>query len=245
MFQTPFNEGVVGRAIRNDLIEIVIHDIRTYSKDPHKRVDDYPYGGGPGMLMRPEPLFDAIETAKNRSMMSPQTPIILMTPQGRRLNHKIVHELSYHDELSIICGRYEGFDERVRIELATDEISIGDFVISGGELAAMTIIDSVTRLLPGVLGTSESPTNDSFYEGLLQFPQFTRPPTYRNLTVPDILLSGNHSQINKWRRMQSLQRTAERRPELLENVSLTEEEMDFIGDILNTEIQGCEKTPDP
>ena len=129
--------------------------------------------------------------------------------------------------------------------MATDEISIGDFVISGGELAAMTIIDSVTRLLPGVLGTSESPTNDSFYEGLLQFPQFTRPPTYRNLTVPDILLSGNHSQINKWRRMQSLQRTAERRPELLENVSLTEEEMDFIGDILNTEIQGCEKTPDP
>ena len=245
MFQTPFNEGVVGRASRNDLIEIVIHDIRTYSKDPHKRVDDYPYGGGPGMLMRPEPLFDAIETAKNRSMMSPQTPIILMTPQGRRLNHKIVRELSYHDELSIICGRYEGFDERVRIELATDEISIGDFVISGGELAAMTIIDSVTRLLPGVLGTSESPTNDSFYEGLLQFPQFTRPPTYRNLTVPDILLSGNHSQINKWRRMQSLQRTAERRPELLENVSLTEEEMDFIGDILNTEIQGCEKTPDP
>ena len=244
MFHTPFNEGVVGRASKNGLIEIIIHDIRSYSKDPHKRVDDYPYGGGPGMLMRPEPLFDAIETAKTQSIMSPQTPIILMTPQGRRLNHKIVHELSCHDELSIICGRYEGFDERVRIELATDEISIGDFVISGGELAAMTVIDSITRLIPGVLGTSDSPTNDSFYEGLLQFPQFTRPPTYRNLTVPDILLSGNHSQINKWRRMQSLQRTAERRPELLENISLTEEEMDFIGDILTTEMQGSKKTTD-
>ena len=235
MFQTPFSEGVVGRASRNGLIKIFLHDIRIHSKDPHKRVDDYPYGGGPGMLMRPEPLFDAVEYAKDRAIMSPQTPIILMTPQGRRLNHQIVQELSCHDELSIICGRYEGFDERVRIKLATDEISIGDFVISGGELAAMTMIDSIARIIPGVLGASESPTNDSFYEGLLQFPQFTRPSTYRNLTVPNVLLSGNHSQITKWRRIQSLRRTAKRRPELLENISLTDEEIDFIGDILNAD----------
>ena len=180
-------------------------------------MDDYPFGGGPGMLMKPEPVFRAVESLWEQSHVPSTSPVILMTPQGRPFKHSIAKELSSQTDLVLVCGRYEGFDERIREGLATDEISIGDYVLSGGEIPAMVLVDAVSRMIPGVVGAQESIENDSFFSGLLQFPQYTRPASYRGKNVPEILLSGNHSEIEKWRREQAVNRTSTKRPDLHNN----------------------------
>ncbi|MDP6632204.1 MAG: tRNA (guanosine(37)-N1)-methyltransferase TrmD, partial [Dehalococcoidales bacterium] len=189
--------------------------------------DDYPYGGGAGMVLKPEPIFETVETVKSNidsEKANDALPVILLTPQGRPFSQQIALELSGHSHLILICGHYEGVDERVRAHLVTDEISIGDYVLSGGELAAMVLVDAVIRLVPGVLGSAASPVDDSYTTGLLEYPQYTRPSVYRGWTVPEILLSGNHAQIAKWHREQAIIRTAGRRPELLDKVKLNSEE---------------------
>ena len=221
MISPLFEEGVISRAVKNKTVSISVHDIREFSNDKHNKVDDYPFGGGPGMLLRPEPIFKAIEFLWEKCIIPKATPIIMMSPQGRQFNHGLATELSGYNDLVLICGRYEGFDERIRTNLITDEISIGDFILSGGEIAASVIVDSVSRLIPGVLGDFQSAKNDSFFSNLLQYPQFTRPADFRGHKVPDILLSGNHAQIEKWRKEQSTIRTRKNRPDLLGDNSPT------------------------
>ena len=211
-------EGIIGRAIRQGLISIGLHDIREFTHDRHSTVDDYPFSGGPGMVMKPEPLFEAVETVRRTQNVSPMSPVILLTPQGRTFTQRVAEELVEQDELVLICGRYEGFDERVRQHLATDELSIGDYVLAGGELGAMVVIEAVSRLVPGVVGSPESPANDSFATGLLQHPLYTRPAVFRGMEVPRVLLSGNHGEVARWQRRESLRRTLERRPDLLERL---------------------------
>jgi tRNA (guanine37-N1)-methyltransferase len=217
MFRGVFDSGVIGRAVEKGLVGIGLHNFRDQARDKHHTVDDSPYGGGAGMVLKPEPIFEAVEAIKGES----EIPIILLSPAGRLFTQKVAEEFSRYDRLIIICGRYEGVDERVSRHLATDEISIGDYVLTGGEIAAMVVIDAVVRLLPGVLGSELSPMEDSHVAGLLEYPQYTRPPSYRGWTVPEILLSGNHAQIAAWRREQSVRRTGERRPELLDKVELS------------------------
>ena len=228
LFESPLAEGVVGRALKSGLIDIRINNIRDYSTDKHGTVDDYPFGGGPGMLLKPEPIFESIRSNIRNRIISADSPLILLSPQGRTFNQKVAKELSTKEEITLICGRYEGFDERIRSNLATDEISIGDFVLSGGEIPAITIIDSVSRLLPGVISSIESAENDSFFNGLLQYPQYTRPANFEGLEVPKLLLSGNHSEIEKWRRQESLKKTKDRRPDLLSGANLTAREKEFL-----------------
>ena len=227
MISPLFEEGVISRALKNKTISICVHDIRKYSSDKHNKVDGYPFGGGPGMLLRPEPIFKAVETLWQKGIIPRTTPIILMSPQGRKFNHGLATELSKYDDLVLICGRYEGFDERIRTNLITDEISIGDFILSGGEIAASAVVDSVSRLIPGVLGDFQSAENDSFFSNLLQYPQFTRPADFRGHKVPDILLSGNHAHIEKWRKEQSITRTRNNRPDLLDDNSPTSNPSQF------------------
>jgi len=224
MFVGPFSESIVKRAIDRGLVEIAIHNIRDYTSDRHHVVDDYPYGGGPGMVLKPEPLFEAVESVKGES----QIPVILLTPQGRLFDQRAAEEFSYYEEMILICGHYEGVDERVREHLVTDEISIGDYVLSGGELAAMVVVDAVVRQLPGALGSETSGGEDSHSSGLLEYPQYTRPQDFRGWVVPEVLLSGNHAQIAKWRREQSLLRTLKRRPDLMERAELTDKERKLI-----------------
>ena len=233
MFSSPFKEGVISRAVTNGLIKIETYDIRDQSSDPHRNVDDYAFGGGPGMVMKPEPVFRGVESIKS-SYQIDDVPVVLMSPRGSRLTQKRVEELSAYDELILICGRYEGIDERVREHLATDEISVGDFVISGGELAAMVLIDAVSRLVPGVLGNAESTRDESFTTGLLQFPQYTRPAEFRGWTVPDILLSGNHFEIKRWRRNEMLRTTFNNRPDLIEAIELSEDDVDFLNGLIKS-----------
>ena len=231
MFDVPFGTGIFKRAIDNKLVSINLHNIRDYTHDKHRTVDDYPYGGGPGMVLKPEPIFEAVESIKadiNSKKGAGALPVILLTPQGRLFSQKIAREMSRYRHLIMICGHYEGVDERVREHLATDELSIGDYVLTGGEFPAMVVIDAVTRLLPGVLGSEDSPLDESHAEGLLEYPQYTRPPEYRGWSVPEILLSGNHAQIAKWRREQIIRRTLERRPELLDKANLFSEEKKLI-----------------
>ena len=225
MFESPFDEGIIGRALEKGLVELNLVDIRDSAHDRHRTVDDYQFGGGPGMLMKPEPLFEAVESVRQAEI---ETPVILLSPQGRTLTQRIVEELTELDEVVLICGRYEGVDERVRQHLATDEISIGDYVLGGGELAAMVIIESVSRLAEGVVGSFESTQDDSFTTGLLQHPQYTRPPEFQGSVVPDVLRSGNHEEIARWRRREALRRTYERRPDLLESAPLTAEDIAFL-----------------
>ena len=227
MFASPFAEGIVRRAQDSGLLEISVHDIRDYTHDRHRAVDDYPFGGGPGMLMKPEPLFEAVESVAASADLDETTPVVLLSPQGRTVTQRVVEELATHSDLVLICGRYEGVDERVRQHLATDELSIGDYVLSGGELAAMVLIEALSRLVPGVVGSIESTEDDSFTTGLLQYPHYTRPARYRDWDVPEVLLSGNHAEIARWRRRESLRRTFDRRPELLESAELTEEDRRF------------------
>ncbi|MDD4873678.1 MAG: tRNA (guanosine(37)-N1)-methyltransferase TrmD [Dehalococcoidales bacterium] len=235
MFEDFFSTGISQRAVTNKLVEVNIHNIRDYTHDKHHIVDDYAYGGGAGMVMKPEPIFEAVEHIKRETAGKKykKSSIVLTTPQGRLFSQGIANELTQYDHLIIICGHYEGVDERVQKYLATDEISIGDYVLSGGEPAAMVVVDAVTRLLPGVLGSEESAKDDSHTNGLLEYPQYTRPEVFREWTVPEILLSGNHGEIAKWRREQSILRTARRRPDLLEKANLNNKEIQQIRQELN------------
>ena len=231
MFQGPFSTGIFQRAIDHKLVSISIHNIRDYTHDRHATVDDYPYGGGAGMVLKPEPIFEAVESLKSdvpEVSNIDSLPIILLTPQGRLLSQRIATELSRHEHLILICGRYEGVDERVCEHLVTDEISIGDYVLSGGELAAMVLVDAVVRLIPGVLGSPASLLEDSYVSELLEYPQYTRPSVYRGWSVPEVLLAGNHAQIAKWRREQAILRTLKRRPELLDKANLRSEERQLV-----------------
>ena len=238
MFGSYLGEGILARALERRVVSVNLHDIRDYTHDRHRTVDDYPYGGGPGMVMKPGPLFEAVESIRASGEMGDSSPVILLTPQGRTFTQSVAEELASQDELALICGRYEGVDERVAQRLATDSISIGDYVLGGGELAAMAIIESVSRLLPGVVGSAESPANDSFTTGLLQHPIYTRPETYREWNVPEILLSGHHAEIARWRRRESLRRTYLNRPDLLDRLpegELSEEDMRFLKDLAQGE----------
>jgi tRNA (guanine37-N1)-methyltransferase len=226
MFRGPFEESIVKRAMEKGLVQIFLHDIRDYTSDRHRTVDDYPFGGGQGMLMKPEPLFAAVEDVQGQALE--RGPIVLLTPQGRLFNQEVAVELARHDRLIIICGHYEGVDARVHEHLATDEISIGDYVLSGGELAAMVVVDAVVRQIPGALGSPLSSADDSFAQGLLEHPQYTRPADFQGMGVPEVLLSGNHGEIARWRHQQSLLRTARRRPDLLARAELSEEEKQWL-----------------
>jgi tRNA (guanine37-N1)-methyltransferase len=230
MFSGPLQASILGRAIENGLVQIGLHNIRDYSEDKHHIVDDYPYGGGPGMVMKPEPLFAAVEAVA--ALDDAKAPVILMTPQGCLLTQQIGEDLARRERLILVCGHYEGVDERVREHLVDDEISIGDYVLSNGELPAMVLIDVVVRRLPGVLGSEESLAEESHAQGLLEYPQYTRPAEFRGWTVPEVLLSGHHAQIAAWRREQSLLRTGGRRPDLLERAALSAAERRLVAEVL-------------
>jgi tRNA (guanine37-N1)-methyltransferase len=210
MFAGPLDESIVKRARESGLLDLKIHNLRDWTHDRHKTVDDRPFGGGPGMLLKPEPLFEAIESLKRE-----RTRVILLSPAGRPFNQTIARELAAGGDLLLVTGHYEGFDERVREKLADDELSIGDYVLTNGALPAMVVIDAVVRLLPGALGDDESAYDESFSRGLLEYPQYTRPAEFRGMKVPDILISGHHAEIEKWRREQAKLRTKKRRPDLL------------------------------
>ena len=214
MFQGPFSESILKRAQERGLLDITLHDIRAATTDKHHMVDDYPYGGGAGMVMKPDPIFASIEAVHQNG------PIILLTPQGRLFNQSIARTLAQESRITLLCGHYEGIDERVNQHLVTDEISIGDYVLTGGELGAMILVDAVSRLLPGVL-TEGSTDDESHSNNLLEYPQYTRPAEFRGWRVPDVLLSGNHAQINRWRRKESLRKTRARRPDLFAQVDVS------------------------
>jgi tRNA (guanine37-N1)-methyltransferase len=210
MFAGPLDESIIMRARKKGLLDLKVHDLRQWTHDRHKTVDDRPFGGGPGMLMKPEPIFEAVE-----SLRQEKTKVILLSPGGRKFDQPIARELAQQTDLLLVTGHYEGFDERIRLGLAHDELSIGDYVLTNGALPAMVVIDAVTRLLPGVLGDDESSRDESFSHGLLEYPQYTRPAEFRGMKAPDVLISGNHAEIEKWRREQAKLRTKERRPDLL------------------------------
>ena len=221
--------SVLGRARQAGLIEVYLHDPREFTIDRHRTTDDVPYGGGGGMVMKPEPVFRALQAILGESL--PTTPVVLLTPQGRPFRQGVALELAGHRRLALICGRYEGVDERIRQHLATDEISIGDYVVTGGELPALILIDAVARCLPGVLGDENAAAEDSHAEGLLEYPHYTRPPEFQGWKVPDVLLSGDHARIASWRRRQSLERTWRRRPDLLERADLTPEDRRILDEL--------------
>lgn len=212
MFTGVLGSSILKKAAEKQAVSYHIEDFRRFSDNKHKAVDDYPYGGGAGMVLKPQPIFDAVDHLTQNTTTSPR--VILLCPQGSRFNQKKAEELSQEEHLVFICGHYEGYDERIREHLVTDEISIGDYVLTGGELGAMVMIDAVVRLLPGVLGNDASPIYDSFSQGLLEHPHYTRPADFRGMKVPDILLSGNHAKIEEWRKQESIKRTKERRPDL-------------------------------
>jgi tRNA (guanine37-N1)-methyltransferase len=224
-FAPYLQASILQKAAERGLVEISLHNIRDWARDKHHTTDDTPYGGGGGMVMKPEPVFEAVE-----SVLGPESacPVVLLTPQGRVFNHTIAEELVQHERLALLCGRYEGVDERIRQGLVSDEISIGDYVLTGGELPALIVIDAVSRLIPGVLGDPDGAADDSHASGLLEYPHYTRPPEFRGQAVPEILLSGDHAKIEQWRREQSLLRTLQRRPDLLKNAPLTKADMKFL-----------------
>jgi tRNA (guanine37-N1)-methyltransferase len=226
MFDGPFGESIVKRAIDAGLVNIFVHNFREFAHDKHNTVDDYSFGGGEGMVLKPEPLFEAVESIKG-SLGGSAGPVVLLTPQGRLFCHTIAQELSKQQNLILICGHYEGVDERVREHLVTDEISIGEYVLTGGELAAMVVVDAVVRLLPGALGSEQAASEDSYAKGFLEYPQYTRPRVYRGWEVPEVLLSGNHQEIARWRWEQAIERTLLRRPDLLAKASLSKEEREL------------------
>ncbi|MEW6162896.1 MAG: tRNA (guanosine(37)-N1)-methyltransferase TrmD [Nitrospirota bacterium] len=229
IFHAYLGTGILKRALQKKLIEVRVHNLRDYAKDRHRTVDDYPYGGGAGMVMKPEPFFAAVETLCPERT---ERRVIMLSPAGKKFDQKIAEELSgERRRLLFLCGRYEAIDERVKIALVDDEISIGDYILTGGELAALVIIDAVTRLIPGVLGGECSAEEDSFSSGVLDYPHYTRPPVFRDMAVPEVLLSGNHREIWRWRRKEALRRTLERRPELLEKIRLSAEDYKLIGEL--------------
>lgn len=209
MFKGPLDESIIKRARESGRLVVSIHNLRDYAHDRHRTVDDRPFGGGPGMLLKPEPIFEAVE-----SLSEPQTHVVLLTPAGRPLTQRVAQELSLREHLLLICGSYEGVDERVREALADDELTIGDYVLTNGALPAMVVIDVIARLIPGVLGAEDSAQEESFSKGLLEYPHYTRPAEFRGMKVPDVLLSGHHAEIEKWREEQARRRTRQRRPDL-------------------------------
>ena len=225
MIEETLSHSITGRAIKDGVIGVEAVNIRDFTKDKHRHVDDYPYGGGAGMVMQPQPIYDAYKSIEEKTG---KARVLYMSPQGKKFNQKMAEEFSKEDNLIFLCGHYEGFDERIIEEIVTDEVSIGDFVLTGGELAAITIIDTVSRLVPGVLNKEESYENESFSDGLLEYPQYTRPPEFLGRTVPDVLLSGHHANIDKWRREQSIIRTYKKRPDLLSSAELTDKEKMFV-----------------
>ncbi|TWT08579.1 tRNA (guanosine(37)-N1)-methyltransferase TrmD [Planococcus sp. CPCC 101016] len=226
MFEGVFQHSIMKKAQEKNAVALNVVDIREFA-DNKRQVDDYPFGGGAGMVLKPEPIFNAVESLTQNS----KPRVILMCPQGERFTQQKAEELASEEELVFICGHYEGYDERIREHLVTDEISIGDFVLTGGELAAMTVIDSVVRLLPGVLGNADSPVRDSFSTGLLEHPQYTRPADYRGWKVPEVLTSGNHGKVDQWREEQTLKRTLERRPDLLDKIELNDAQRKIIAQL--------------
>ncbi len=240
VFPSYLETSIIKRARERGLINVRVHNIRDYTHDKHHMTDDTPYGGGGGMVMKPEPVFEAIESVLGLNLDSAfdivpasstpasNIPIILLTPQGRVFDQSIAQELSQHPHIALLCGRYEGIDERIREHLVTDEISIGDYVLTGGELPALILIDAIARLLPDVLGDPTGAQDDSHAMGLLEYPHYTRPPEFRGWKMPDVLLSGDHAKIEKWRREQSLLRTFKKRPDMLEKAELTKEDMKFL-----------------
>lgn len=234
MIEAGLNHSIIKRAINDNIIELECVNIRDFSNDKHNHVDDAPYGGGAGMVMKPQPIYDAYMSVKSR--VSANCRVAYMTPQGATFNQKKAEELSKEQDLIILCGHYEGIDERVIEEIVTDEISIGDYVLTGGELAAMAIIDSVARLIPGVLNKEESFMDESFSNNLLEYPQYTRPVEFMGKKVPDVLLSGHHGNVDKWRREKSLERTYKKRSELLEGADLSKEDIKFLNSITKKEM---------
>lgn len=228
IFDPYLNTSILKRAQESNLLEVHTHNIRDYATDKHHTTDDTPYGGGGGMVMKPEPTFAAVESVLG---VPPSCPVILLSPQGRPFTQSIAFELATHDHLALLCGRYESVDERIRQHLVTDSISIGDYVLTGGELPALIIVDAVTRLLPGVLGDPEATQDDSFATGLLEYPHYTRPPEFRGWTLPEVLLSGNHAEINRWRRQEALRRTLAQRPDLLAHANLSLADLAVLRDL--------------
>lgn len=229
IFSGVFDFGIVRRAVEAGLIEIQIHDLRDYTQDRHRQVDDRPFGGGAGMVMKPEPLFRAVEAVTEGAG---DASVVMLSPQGRMFTQAIAEEYSLKPRVVLMCGRYEGVDERVVDHLITDEVSVGDYVLSGGEIPAMTIVDAVTRLIPGALGCEQSTERESFADGLLDYPHYTRPADFRGMKAPDVLLSGNHVEIDRWRRRKAIEKTLRRRPDLLEGRALSADERREIEDIL-------------
>lgn len=230
MFEGPFDTSIVRRARESGRVALDLHNIRDYATDRHHMTDDTPYGGGGGMVMKPEPIWNAVEAVLgfDPTHRTDVPPIILLTPQGRLFTQAAARELAGHERLLLICGRYEGIDERVRQHLVTDEISIGDYVLSGGEIPAMVIVDAVVRMIPGVLGDPGATADDSHASGLLEYPHYTRPALYRGYSVPEVLLSGHHAEIDRWRRRQALRRTYQRRPDLLVHADLSQADREFL-----------------
>lgn len=226
MFEGVLGHSILRKAADNKAVEYNVVNFRNYADNKHQTVDDYPYGGGAGMVLKPQPIFDAVADLQGEAKSQPR--VILLCPQGERYNQSKAEELAKLDHLIFVCGHYEGYDERIREHVVTDEISIGDFVLTGGELGAMVVIDSVVRLLPGVLGNEESHMRDSFSTGFLEHPHYTRPADFRGMKVPDILISGNHRLIDEWRTKESLRRTFFRRPDLLDHVELTDEQKKWL-----------------
>lgn len=232
MLTPTLDASILGRARDRGVIEVVVHDLRDWTTDRHRTTDDYPFGGGPGMVMKPEPVSRALDAVKE---LHPDEPfVVVMTPQGRPLDQPLVRELAARPRLLVLCGRYEGFDERI-LERADLELSIGDYVLTGGELPALVLVDAVARLQEGALGCADSATDESFSDGLLEYPQYTRPAVFNGVAVPQVLLSGDHAKIAAWRRRESVRRTAERRPDLLEGARLTDEERGFARHIIEEE----------
>jgi tRNA (guanine37-N1)-methyltransferase len=233
MVHSALADGVVGRAIAAGRLDVRVHDLRDYATDRHRTVDDMPFGGGPGMVLKPEPLFAAVDAIREER----GTPgaVIMTSPDGERFSHAAAVRLSAVEHVVVLCGRYEGVDERVRIGLATETLSIGDYVLSGGELPALVIVDAVARLVPGVVGDAESVARDTFARGLLDYPQYTRPAEFRGMNVPTVLLSGNHAEIERWRRREALARTLELRPDLLEHASLDAEDQKLLNSLRREE----------
>jgi len=228
MFEGVFNASILGKAKDKGIVSLAAINFRNFAKNKHMTVDDYPYGGGGGMVLQAEPVFEAVEALINGNQTSAKPRIILMCPQGEQYSQKKAEELAEEEHLIFICGHYEGYDERIREHLVTDELSVGDYVLTGGELPAMTIIDSVVRLLPGTLGNASSAVTDSYSTGLLEYPHYTRPAVFREWSVPDVLISGHHANVEAWRREQSLLRTLRRRPDLLRTAELTDKERQWL-----------------
>jgi tRNA (guanine37-N1)-methyltransferase len=230
MFSGVFGHSILHKAAEKSAVQYNVVNFREYADNKHQTVDDYPYGGGAGMVLKPQPLFDAVAALKEQAA-SNETRVILLCPQGKRYDQKTAEEYAKEKHLIFVCGHYEGYDERIREHVVTDEISIGDYVLTGGELGAMVVIDSVVRLLPEVLGNEESHMKDSFSTGLLEHPHYTRPSDFRGMKVPDVLLSGNHKLIEEWRNKEALRRTLLRRPDLLEKMKLSEEQENWLEEV--------------